>query len=79
TNPVIKTVWVSMCPGGEPLMVSEGYQSATLHYSGGSNEDPPYYLIEGKEYYFNVMNARKDTPEQSTCEEWNCSFAMAHY
>ncbi len=80
TNQTTKTVWVSLCPGGEPLnrLIAEGYQSATVRYSGGAEENPPY-LIEGKTYYFNVMNAQADAPDVTTCQASNCPAVIRFY
>lgn len=80
TGPATKTVWVSHCPGGEPVdarLLSDGYQTATVRYGGGAQESGPY-IKAGETYYFNVVNAQKNTPATNTCRS-NCTFKPNHY
>lgn len=75
----MKTIWVSHCPGGEPVhsryMINQGSDSANIGYTGGA-EERLWYLEAGQTYYFNVVNAYQGNPAVNTCTR-NCPMVPA--
>lgn len=81
TNPVQKIAWLSSTPGGPAVgsrLLVQGYQNATMLYSGVSSSNPNINNLElpvGAQYYLNVRNATKNNPTVNTCPG-DCPFVL---